>query len=314
MAATRLMHGSTPGIARERGPVGRHLPEIREGRSPIPALPAPRGAGILHRRDPAGGDVPPPAMTRGTNMNTQHVVELRENGYAVIRGFLDKNEVAELRRESEKVYAEGLRHHATYRDRNLYFEVINDPGNGRRTVPQAHWFSWINPVFEAARRSQKMFEVLAPLLGPDIKQMANQLHWKAPGGKYTYYRMHQDVRFRTRPELFANLDRYSLNTGLALNRQDASNGALKVVPGHHRRGYLGLSEDGGIMVGNVEQGSELKAVGIDPSEVVQLEMEPGDLALWTLFTIHGSGPNVSTEPRILQIDSYVRAEDSPERT
>ncbi|MFH1795416.1 MAG: phytanoyl-CoA dioxygenase family protein [Pseudomonadota bacterium] len=246
-------------------------------------------------------------------MNTQHVVELRENGYAVIRGFLDKDEVAELRRESEKVYAEGLRHHATYRDGNLYFEVINDPGNGRRTVPQAHWFSRINPVFEAARRSQKMFEVLAPLLGPDIKQMANQLHWKAPGGKYTYYRMHQDVRFRTRPDLFANLDRYSLNTGLALNRQDASNGALKVVPGHHRRGYLNLSEDGGIMVGNVEQGSELKAVGIDPSEVVQLEMEPGDLALWTLFTIHGSGPNVSTEQRILQIDSYVRAEDSPER-
>lgn len=243
-------------------------------------------------------------------MDTKHVVELREDGYAVIRGFLNKEEVAELRRESERVYAEGLKHHATYRDRNLYFEVINDPGNGRRTVPQAHWFSWINPVFEAHRRSQKMFEVLAPLLGPDIKQIANQLHWKAPGGKYTYYRMHQDVRFRTRPDLFANLDRYSLNVGLALNRQDASNGALKVVPGHHKRGYLGLAEDGGgIMVGNLEQGSELTAVGIDPSQVVQLEMEPGDLALWTLYTIHGSGANTSTEPRILLIDNYVRAED-----
>jgi ectoine hydroxylase-related dioxygenase (phytanoyl-CoA dioxygenase family) len=246
-------------------------------------------------------------------VDTKHVIELREHGYAVIRGFLDKDEVAELRRESEKVYSEGLKHHTTYRDKNLYFEVINDPGNNRRTVPQAHWFSWINPVFEKARRSQNLLEVLAPLLGPDIKQIANQLHWKAPGGKYTYYRMHQDVRFRTRPELFANLDRYSLNTGLALNRQDASNGALKVVPGHHKRGYLGLSEDGGIMVGNVEQGSELKKVGIDPSEVVQLEMEAGDLVLWTLYTIHGSGPNESTEPRILQIDSYVRAEDSPDR-
>lgn len=246
-------------------------------------------------------------------MDNSHVVDLREKGYAVIRGFLDKDEVAALRRASEDVYQEGLKHHATYRDRNLYFEVINDPGNRSRAVPQAHWFSWINPLFEKHRRSRKMFDVLAPLLGPDIKQIANQLHWKAPGGKYTYYRMHQDVRFRTRPELFANLDRFSLNTGLALNRQDASNGALKVVPGHHRRGYLGLSEDDGIMLGNVEQGSELKAAGVDPSEVVQLEMEPGDLVLWTLFTIHGSGPNVSTEPRILLIDNYVRAEDSPER-
>ena len=67
-------------------------------------------------------------------MDTKHVVELRENGYAVIRGFLDKDEVAELRRESEKVYAEGLKHHATYRDRNLYFEVINDPANGKMFV------------------------------------------------------------------------------------------------------------------------------------------------------------------------------------
>ena len=246
-------------------------------------------------------------------MSTKHVVELRENGYAVIRGFLNRDEVAELRRESEKVYAEGLKHHATYRDRNVYFEVINDPGSGKRAVPQAHWFSWFNPVFEAHRRSQKTFDVLAPLLGPDIKQIANQLHWKAPGGKYTYYRMHQDVRFRQRPDLFANLDRNSLNLGLALNRQDASNGALKGVPGHHKRGYLGLAEDGGIMVGSTEQGGELKAVGIDPSEVMQLEMEPGDLAIWTLYTIHGSGPNVSTEPRILLIDNYVRAEDSPQR-
>lgn len=247
-------------------------------------------------------------------MSMQHVVELRENGYAVIRGFLNSDEVAELRAESEKVYEEGLKHHATYRHKNLFFEVINDPGNNRRTVPQAHWFSWINPAFEKYRRSEKLFEVLAPLLGPDIKQIANQLHWKAPGGKYTYYRMHQDVRFRTRPELFANLDRYSLNVGLALNRQDATNGALKVVPGHHKRGYLNLAEDaGGIMVGSMEQGAELKAVGIDPSEVVQLDMEPGDLVLWTLYTIHGSGPNVSTEPRILLIDNYVRAEDSPER-
>lgn len=247
-------------------------------------------------------------------MNTQHVIDVRENGYAVIRGFLNKDEVAALRRESEAIYAEGLKHHATYRNKNLYFEVVNDPGNNTRTVPQAHWFSWINPVFEQYRRSQKIFDVLAPLLGPDIKQIANQLHWKAPGGKYTYYRMHQDVRFRSRPELFANLDRYSLNLGLALNRQDASNGALKVVPGHHKRGYLGLAEDGdGIMVGSTEQGAELKAVGIDPAEVVQLEMEPGDLAIWTLYTIHGSGPNVSNEPRILLIDNYVRAEDSPER-
>lgn len=246
-------------------------------------------------------------------MGNAHVGELRERGYAVIRGFLKPDEVARLREASEAVYAEGLKHHTTFRHGNLLFEVIEDPDAGCRTVLQAHWFSWINAVLEAERRSPAMFDVLAPLLGPDIKQMANQLHWKHPGGRFTYYRMHQDVRFRKRPELFANLDRYHLNTGLALSRQGAAEGALKVVPGSHRRGYLGLSEDASIMVGEVEQGAELRAVGIDPAEVVQLELEPGDLAIWTLYTVHGSGPNVSRDPRILLINSYVRAEDSPER-
>lgn len=246
-------------------------------------------------------------------MDNSHVAELRETGYAVIRGFLTEEEVGEARRAADAVYAEGLKHHATYRDHNLLFDVIEDPATGRRSIPQSHWFSWINPTLEAQRRSPKMFDVLAPLLGPDIKQMSNQLHWKDPGGKFTYYRMHQDVRFRKRPELFANLDTHHINTGLAVNRQGAAEGALKVVPNTHRRGYLGLSEDANIMVGNVEQGAELRAVGIDPASVVQLELEAGDLLLWTLYTVHGSGPNVSRDPRILMINSYVRAEDSPDR-
>ena len=46
-------------------------------------------------------------------MSTSHVTDLREKGYAVIRGFLDEDEVAALRRASEEIYQEGLKHHAT---------------------------------------------------------------------------------------------------------------------------------------------------------------------------------------------------------
>jgi ectoine hydroxylase-related dioxygenase (phytanoyl-CoA dioxygenase family) len=248
------------------------------------------------------------------HMDTRHVVDLREDGFAIIRGFLDRDEIAAIRQATDQIYQEGLKHHASYRDGNLLFEIMNDPGAMKRLVLQAHWFAWINKTLEQQRRSHKMFEVLAPLLGPDIKQVANQLHWKDPGGKYTFYRMHQDVRFRERPELSANLDRNYVTTGLAVNRQGVSNGGLKVVRGSHKLGYLGLSDDQKyIMVGNTEQGAELAAAGIDARDVVQLEMEPGDLAIWTLYTVHGSGPNVAGERRILLINSYVRAEDSPHR-
>lgn len=247
-------------------------------------------------------------------MDTSHVPQLREQGYAVIRGFLSAAEIAEVRQEVDKVYAEGMRHHKSYRDHNLLFEVLDDPAVQQRVVLQAYWFAWINKKLEEMRRSRKYFELLAPLLGPDIKQMVNQIHWKHPGAKYTYYRFHQDVRFRERKDLMSNFDRYYVTTGLAVNRQDGRNGALKIFPKSHKLGYLGLSDEyAHVMIGNPLQDDELRSAGLDPTDAVQLELDPGDLAIWTLYTVHGSSQNVSDEQRILMLNSYIRAEDSPER-
>ena len=247
-------------------------------------------------------------------MNTDHVPELREKGYAVIRGFLDKEEIADVRREVDKVYAEGMKHHKSYRDHNLLFEVLDDPQAKQRLVLQAYWFAWINKKLEELRRSQKFFEVLAPLLGPDIKQMVNQIHWKHPGAKYTYYRYHQDIRFRARKDLLTNFDRFYVTTGLSVSRQGAHNGGLQVFPYSHKKGYLGLSDEyAHVMIGNPAQDDELRSKGLDPKDVVQLELEPGDLVIWTLLTVHGSKANMGNEDRILMLNSYMRAEDSPER-
>jgi len=244
-----------------------------------------------------------------------YVDELREQGYAVIRGFLDASEVAAVRREVDKVYAEGVKHRTSYRDHNLLFDILDDPAVKQRVVLQAHWFSWINDKLEAFRRSDKFYKLLEPLLGPDIKQMTNQIHWKHPGAKYTFYRYHQDIRFRERLDLISNPERSYVTLGLAVNRQRAHNGGLKVFANSHKRGYHGLAEDAPyIMVGNPDQHAELRKAGLDPAAAVQLEMEPGDLLLWTLYTVHGSGPNTSvSDERILMINSYMRAADSPSR-
>ena len=244
----------------------------------------------------------------------RYVTELREQGFTVIRRFLDESEMAAVRREVDKVYAEGLTHRATYRDRNLLLEVLDDPAAKQRVVIQAHWFAWINAKLEAFRRSEKYRAVLEPLLGPDMKQITNQIHWKHPGAKYTFYRYHQDFRFRERPDLMSNLEHSYVTAGLAVNRQGAHNGGLKVFANSHKRGYLGLAEDAPyIMVGNLDQDEELRRAGLNPAAALQLEMDPGDLAIWTLFTVHGSGPNTSRDERILMLNSYVRAEDSPQR-
>lgn len=228
------------------------------------------------------------------------------DGYAIVRGFLASSDMTEISREVDRMYAEGLRHHATYRDRNLLFEVLNDPKAKRRVVLQAHWTAWISPLLERQRRDPRYLDVLAPFLGLDIKQIAHQLHWKPPGAKYTFYRFHQDARFRESANTGDQSMRGSVTAGLAIDRQTVANGALRIIPKSHTRGYLGLSDDGPIMVGET-QDEELRRAGLDPASVVTCEMEPGDLLLWTLFTVHGSAPNVSSYDRRFMINSYVRA-------
>ena len=237
------------------------------------------------------------------------VAELHAEGFAVIRGFLSPSEMAEIGAETHRMYQEGLKHHATYRDKNLLFEVLDDPKANRRVVLQAHWTAWLSPVLERMRRSEKYFAVLEPFLGRDIKQITHQVHWKPPGAKYTSYRFHQDARFRDGNIKDFGYLRSTVTTGLAIDRQTVENGALRIIPRSHRLGYLGLSDDGPIMVGQT-QDEELRRAGLDPSSIVACEMEPGDLLLWTLFTVHGSAANVSSYDRRFMINSYVRANDS----
>jgi phytanoyl-CoA hydroxylase len=237
------------------------------------------------------------------------VEQLKNEGYAIVRGFLSPTEIAEISAEADRIYAEGLEHHATYRDKNLLFEILNDPKAKRRVVLQAHWTAWISPLMERMRRSDKYRAVLEPFLGGDIKQITHQLHWKPPGAKYTFYRFHQDARFREGKSKDFDYLQSTVTTGLAIDRQTVENGALRIIPRSHRMGYLGLSDDGPIMVGDTPD-EELRRVGLDPKTMVTCEMKPGDLLLWTLFTVHGSAPNVSSYDRRFMINSYVRARDS----
>ncbi|MGO4836192.1 hypothetical protein AB4144_28500, partial [Rhizobiaceae sp. 2RAB30] len=176
-------------------PVSLDFADFRESRFPIERLIA----------------RPPPVMI-ASKINRREVVmisaaqardaveQYREEGYAVVRGFVDGDDLIRLQKESQAVYDEGLKHHATYRHGNLNFQILPEAQFGKRYVLQAYWFSWINRYFEEFRRNPDYLKLLEGLIGRDIKQIAQQLHWKPPGANVTGYRFHQDLRFRNQSE------------------------------------------------------------------------------------------------------------------
>ncbi len=232
-----------------------------------------------------------------------------EHGYAILRGLFTRVEMAEIQAETQRIYAEGLKHHASYRDRNVYYEILPEAFAGRRYVLQAHWMAWISPLFERLRRDPRYLMALEPLLGRNIKQPAQQIHWKPPGAGLTGYRFHQDLRFRERDANFEKIMTSWINTGLAIDPATRANGCLRVIKGSHRKGYLGLSDDGPLMKG-ATQDEELKRAGLDLKDIVDVELEPGDLAIWGLLTVHGSDANRSARDRAFAISGFVKAEDS----
>ncbi len=221
------------------------------------------------------------------------VEQYREEGYAIVRQFVDGDEMTRLRKETDAVYEEGLKHHATYRHGNLSFQILPESDFGKRYVLQAYWFSWVNSYFEQFRRNPDYLRLLEGLIGRDIRQIAQQLHWKPPGANLTGYRYHQDLRFRNQAA-FDNVADATVTTGLAVDRATLENGCLQVVPGSHKLGYLGLSDEGtGELMKGLTAEDELRKVGIDPATIVPLELEPGDLAMWGLLTVHGSAPDIA---------------------
>ena len=245
-------------------------------------------------------------------MDTAKVAsEFREHGFSVVRGFLDPDEIAELQLETKALYEEGIKHPVTYRHGNLAYEILPEEHFGKRYMIQSYWFSWARSYFDRFRSNPKFLAILEPLLGNNIKQVTQQIHWKPPGAKLTGYRFHQDLRFRQARDQYEDVVRDTVTVGIAIDRATSQNGCLRVVPNTHSMGYLGLSDNGeGQLMKGVTHDDELRSVGIDPASVLDMELEPGDLVMWGLLTVHGSLPNESDHDRAFAISSYVRGETS----
>jgi ectoine hydroxylase-related dioxygenase (phytanoyl-CoA dioxygenase family) len=238
-------------------------------------------------------------------MDRAYIDDYQRDGFAVVRGVFSPWEVAELQAAFNRIYAEGLKHPKSFRHGNTFYRISDDPRLGR-ILRLMQWPSYFEPVLNRFRLDPRMHDILAPLIGDDLKQIINQLHWKPPGAASVEFGFHQDIRFRRPRTAYRDPASSYIQTGIAVDPHRSDNGAMIVIPGSHRLGELHFAHDGAIM-NRVLSEDDLRRVGIDPSKTVALELDPGDVALWHLFLVHGSGPNMSAVDRRLYINGYVTA-------
>ncbi len=234
------------------------------------------------------------------------IAQYRAAGYGVLRGVFAADEIAEMAAAFDRHWARGMALGASFRHGNLLYRIGEDVRLGK-VLRMVQWPSYEDALLARVRNDARLFALLEPLLGGEIKQIINQMHWKRPGsaGEFAF---HQDVRFRRPREVYRNLAESYVQTGIAIDRHDAENGAMKIYPASHRIGEVDLAIAGSVMDGAMADDS-LRRAGLDPARIVDLALDPGDVAFWNAYTIHGSGANVSTRDRRFYLNGFVRAAD-----
>jgi phytanoyl-CoA hydroxylase len=115
---------------------------------------------------------------------------------------------------------------------------------------------------------------------------------KAGGGGGTFH-FHQDNNYTHHDPTLG-----SINIWVALVDMTPENGCLQIVPRSHLHGQVKSR--------NSDDGDTHQQIDVDPLECLPIRMRAGDAVAFTRWTVHGSGPNNTREPRLAYALQYHR--------
>lgn len=241
-------------------------------------------------------------------MDQSYIKSFQEKGYAIIRNFFKEAEIKELGLAIDAVSKEAEKHHTSYRHKNLLYVIQKDPKLGK-VLRFCQWPSYTNEVFEKYRTDLRYYNLLKPLLGENIKQVINQIIWKTPGSAQTSYGYHQDARFRRPESAYRDLGNSFVQCALAIDPHTEDNGCLVFIEKSHLLGNLNYITDKSVFQEDISE-NVLERLGVDKLPLVYAVLNPGDLAIWHPYLLHGSPPNTSLMDRRTYLNGYVNAENT----
>lgn len=230
------------------------------------------------------------------------VEEYWDRGFALIPGVFPVAEIKELGACFDEILSRAVGLEKTTKNGLAEFRVVLI--GGKPTLKFAKWASSIHPGLDRFRTSPRLLSLVMRVLGPDLRQITNQMHYKNPGDGVSF-QMHQDCSFRKPDAAYRDLYGGFLQAAIAVDPATQENGCLQLVPGSHRArrplltgGYEGWDANG-------DNRKVLESLA--PAE--NGLMDPGDVLVWNPYTIHGSQPNRSAISRRVYINGFARAAD-----
>ncbi|QQS12227.1 MAG: phytanoyl-CoA dioxygenase family protein [Rhodospirillales bacterium] len=225
------------------------------------------------------------------------------DGFIVAPDAVTPAQLAALRAEIAGWVEESRRHLTPFGpptiDGRPRFDMGAEHSADRPALRRVNNPSDISAAYLAAMRDSRMTDMVADLIGPDVKFHHCKINLKLTGAK-TEVLYHQDFAYtpHTNDDIVTAL--------LFLDDIDESNGALTVVPGSHR-GEVHSLFDGDTFTGAVAPETEKALL----ARSVPCHGRAGDVCLMHTKLAHGSERNRGDRARGLYICVYTAADAVP---
>ena len=203
---------------------------------------------------------------------------LRESGFVVLRNVFSGDELEPLRVLNNQIvkHAEkGLE------DPFSKYSLSHRPDQGALyDLYQRH------PEFRFLADRNEIIDEVETVLGANVFLYDNSLLYK-PAGAENEVPWHQD--FISRPK-----EPLKVIAWMPLDDTDEENGALKVIPGSHKKGHQSWYR----VKGETHHDRISKDfVAAHEGDAIYLEMKSGDVLLFNMLLVHGSDKTNTTRPR-----------------
>jgi ectoine hydroxylase-related dioxygenase (phytanoyl-CoA dioxygenase family) len=212
-------------------------------------------------------------------MITREDVELyKENGYLLVKGVYNIQEVEEMREAVEGIITRAIQSKA---DANAAWqgEFLPPEELKKLALKGFHDVHYHDSVFMRAIIHPNMAAILTKIIGPNVQLHHSKMLVKPPKNGAAFP-MHQDFPY------FPHEKHTMLAASVHLDDADEENGCLRVIPGSHRDGSL--PHVGSYYLNHKEYPIK---------DGVPLIAEAGDVLFFNYLTIHGSEANHSSRTR-----------------
>jgi len=155
---------------------------------------------------------------------------------------------------------------------------------GRNNQKPHLLFPWLNELV----RDPRIVDAVERLHGPNLWCWGAQFFAK-PAADAAYVSWHQDATYwgLSSPDV--------VTAWVALTLSNRASGCMQVVPATH---HAQLKHEDRFDDANLLSRGQEIAVEVDPSSVINVELEPGEMSLHHVLLFHGSEPNRSAHARI----------------